>query len=216
MREVSREDLRNVWNRSSNECFQFMKYSIQFVYNLDGEKTLGFNTHGTIVIIECDQRYYVSNRIYRIHIDAFQAVLDWIGNRQHGELTDHGFAVKQELESKYPPGPQRDRLVDGKWVDDSEAKREGAVTVAEVIEMLKGYDPEMNVVVLGYEDGLDDFQGVELVKVKLNVDEGDSIQGRHQPVKKDPDEICLLIEGHFDLSSYTVENTNAPDAPLLK
>ena len=120
------------------------------------------------------------------------------------------------MESKYPPGPQRDRLVDGKWVDDSEAKREGAVTVAEVIEMLKGYDPEMNVVVLGYEEGLHDFRGVELVKVKLNADEGDAISGRHEAVKKDPDEICLLIEGHFDLSSYTVENTNAPDAPELK
>ena len=103
--------------------------------------------------------------------------------------------------------------IDHREAVKSAIRREGAVTVAEVIEMLKGYDPEMNVVVLGYEEGLDDFRGVELVKVKLNAYEGDAIYGRHKAVKKDPDEICLLIEGHFDLSSYTVENTNAPDAP---
>lgn len=34
------------------------------------------------------------------------------------KLTELGHQVLEELLEQYPPGPERDRLVDGEWVDD--------------------------------------------------------------------------------------------------
>jgi len=54
------------------------------------------------------------------------------------------------------------------------------MTVSELIHLLKGYPPEMRVLVNGYEEGWDDLSPEQLVVTEIQLNTGvNSWQGKH-------------------------------------
>jgi hypothetical protein len=67
------------------------------------------------------------------------------------------------------------------------------MNVAELIELLNRCDPEMRVVVAGYEGGVSDVDEVKPIPLLLNVNHC-SYYGRHEPCEPyEQDELALIL-----------------------
>ena len=68
------------------------------------------------------------------------------------------------------------------------------MTVKELIEKLKEFDENMRVVVAGYEGGVNDVEGANAVKIKLNQNTA-WFYGKHEAVYNEEfDETAVQIE----------------------
>ena len=68
--------------------------------------------------------------------------------------------------------------------------------VKELIEMLQGYDPELMVIVSGYENGANEAEHVGQVKIKLNA-YTEWYYGKHEVAERDDDPFdCEAIYIH--------------------
>jgi hypothetical protein len=73
------------------------------------------------------------------------------------------------------------------------------MTVQELIEYLKGYDPTLPVVVQGYEGGVADVkpEGITVIPIRLNVNT-ESYYGPHEHLWRSagqqPDTLAVLLE----------------------
>jgi len=75
------------------------------------------------------------------------------------------------------------------------------MTITELIEVLRKYPPELQVVVKGYEDGFNDIDTIKQVSIILNANE-EWWYGSHADSKDKPGEPALLLAG---------ENKNAKE-----
>jgi hypothetical protein len=67
------------------------------------------------------------------------------------------------------------------------------MNVAELIELLNTCDPEMRVVVAGYEGGVSDVDEIKPIPILLNVNSG-WVYGKHEPCESyEQDELALII-----------------------
>jgi hypothetical protein len=72
------------------------------------------------------------------------------------------------------------------------------MNVAELIELLNHCDPEMRVVVAGYEGGVSDVDEVKPIPILLNVNNC-SYHGRHEPCESyEQDELALILSAFGD------------------
>jgi hypothetical protein len=80
------------------------------------------------------------------------------------------------------------------------------MNVAELIELLNHCDPEMRVVVAGYEGGVSDVGEVKPIPILLNVNSG-WVYGRHEPCEPyEQDELALIISASdYDESDEEIE-----------
>jgi len=78
--------------------------------------------------------------------------------------------------------------------------------VAELIELLNTCDPEMRVVVAGYEGGVSDVGEVKPIPILLNVNK-DWYYGKHEPCESyEQDELALIISASdYDESDEEIE-----------
>jgi hypothetical protein len=68
------------------------------------------------------------------------------------------------------------------------------MNVAELIELLNHCDPEMRVVVAGYEGGVSDVGGLHPIPIILNVNTGWPSLGKHEPCQShEQDELALIV-----------------------
>lgn len=54
------------------------------------------------------------------------------------------------------------------------------MTVTELIDALKKCDPDMRVVVKGYERGFDDIRCLEVIEISLDAERDSGVYGDHQ------------------------------------
>ena len=80
------------------------------------------------------------------------------------------------------------------------------MNVAELTELLNYCDPEMRVVVAGYEGGVSDVDEVKPIPILLNVNHS-SYYGRHEPCESyEQDELALIISASdYDESDEEIE-----------
>lgn len=80
-------------------------------------------------------------------------------------------------------------------------ERRDAVTVQEVIDQLSECNPDLPVFVCGYERGLRDYSGLQVVKAEImNQSPGNDHELLEVDQEGDPDyehEVGILIIGHF-------------------
>lgn len=78
--------------------------------------------------------------------------------------------------------------------------------VRELIEKLQQLDPEMLVVVDGYEGGADEPKSVTTARIALNYNTGSWYYGKHEfvSVGVDEDEIFSAGGANIDTDQYTI------------
>jgi hypothetical protein len=80
------------------------------------------------------------------------------------------------------------------------------MNVAELIELLNRCDPEMRIVVAGYEGGVSDVGEVKPIPILLNVND-EWYYGKHEPCESyEQDELALIISASdYDESDEEIE-----------
>lgn len=78
--------------------------------------------------------------------------------------------------------------------------------VRELIEQLQQFDPEMMVVVDGYEGGADDIKTVDTARIALDYNKGSWYYGKHEFTSVGLDEAEIFSAGGatIDNDQYTI------------